>query len=208
MIHRSLRSDVVVPDIGIAEYVFAGLKGREDAPALIDGLTGAVMTGGALIEASHRFAGGLAARGIGPGQVIALMAPNCPEFAVVFFGTALAGATITTVNPTYTAQELRHQLTDSGARLLVVPPALLPLAAEAMAGTAVSEVVTLPGEGGGDATAWDGFLSAAPVDPGSAGPCDLDRRAALFLGHHRPAQGGDADASQPRGQCGSDRRLP
>jgi 4-coumarate--CoA ligase len=172
MIHRSLRADVVVPDISIAEYVFAGLKGREDQPALIDGLTGRVMTGAELIAASRRFAGGLAARGIGPGQVIALMAPNCPEFAVAFHGTALAGATITTVNPTYTANELRHQLTDSGAQLLVIPPALLPLAAEAVPGTAVTEVVTLPGEGG-DATPWDSFLSAAPahqvpLDPGKA----------------------------------------
>jgi len=45
MIHRSQRPDVVVPDASIAEYVFAGLKGREDQPALIDGMAGRVMTG-------------------------------------------------------------------------------------------------------------------------------------------------------------------
>jgi 4-coumarate--CoA ligase len=104
--------------------------------------------------------------------VVALMAPNCPEFAVVFYGTSIAGATITTVNPSYTAPELRHQLNDSGAVLLVVPPALLPLAAEAVAGTAVTETVVLGGEGDG-ATEWAAMLSAAPIaqvplDPATA----------------------------------------
>jgi 4-coumarate--CoA ligase len=163
MIYRSHRPVVAVPDACISDYVFAGLAGRESEPALIDGPTGRAMTGAALIEASRRLAGGLAARGIGPGKVVALMAPNCPEFAVVFFGTALAGATITTVNPTYTAPELRHQLNDSGAVLLVVPPALLPLAAEAAAGTAVTETVALAGAGAG-ATAWESFLAASPID--------------------------------------------
>jgi 4-coumarate--CoA ligase len=172
MIHRSKWADVAVPDLGISEYVFAGLAGREAQPALIDGISGRVLTGAALIEGARRFAGGLAARGIGPGNVVALMAPNCPEFAVVFYGCALAGATITTVNPTYTAAELRHQLTDSRAVLLVVPPPLLPLAAEAAGGTGVAETVALAGEGAG-ATSWADMLSAAPIgqvglDPATA----------------------------------------
>ncbi len=172
MIYRSQYSDISVPDAAVAEFVFAGLKGREDQPALIDGQTGRAMTGAELIDAARRFAGALAARGIGPGKVVALMAPNCPEFAVVFFGTSIAGATITTVNPTYTAQELRHQLNDSGAVLLVVPPALLPLAADAVAGTAVTETVALAGDGEA-ATAWHEVLSAAPIaqvplDPATA----------------------------------------
>jgi len=163
MIHRSLRADISVPDVSIAEHVFAGLQGRESLPALIDGASGRVMTGAELIGSARRFAGTLAARGVGPGKVVALMAPNCPEFAVVFYGTALAGATITTVNPSYTAQELRHQLADSGAVLLVVPPPLLPLAAEAAAGTAVAEIVALGGEGEG-ATGWPAVLAAAPTE--------------------------------------------
>ena len=58
MIHRSRFADVPIPDLTIAEMVFAGLKGREDQPALIDGLTGRMMTGAELIDASRRFAGG------------------------------------------------------------------------------------------------------------------------------------------------------
>jgi len=163
MIHRSLRGEIVVPDLSIAEFVFAGLSGRGDLPALIDGISGQVLTGAGLMDASRRFGGALAAREIGPGKVVALMAPNCPEFAVVFYGTSIAGATISTINPSYTTNELRHQLTDSGAVLLVVPTTLLPLAQDAIAGTMVTEIVTLAGEAAG-ATGWEAVLAASPID--------------------------------------------
>lgn len=43
------------------------------------------------------------------------MAPNMPEYAVVFHAVAMAGGIITTINPTYTEAEVRDQLQDSGA---------------------------------------------------------------------------------------------
>jgi acyl-CoA synthetase (AMP-forming)/AMP-acid ligase II len=138
MIYHNTHDRVTIPVGSITEVVFGGLV--PDAPALIDGLSGRVMTGADLVAATQRFAGGLRARGIGPGDVVALMSPNSPEFAVVFHGTTWAGATVTTANPTYTAGELRHQLNDSGARMLWVPPALADLAAEAAAGTRVTDV--------------------------------------------------------------------
>jgi acyl-CoA synthetase (AMP-forming)/AMP-acid ligase II len=170
MIYRSSMADRAIPDLSVAQAVLGpGLS--DDLPALIDGVSGAVTTRGALIEGMRRFAGGLAARGIGPGRVVALMAPNCPEFALVFYGTGWAGATLTTANPGYTAPELRHQLNDSGAVLLVVPSALLPVAQEAVTGTGVTEIVLLD-EGAG-ATGWADFLGAplaaqVPLDPATA----------------------------------------
>ena len=41
--------------------------------------------------------------------------PNLPEYAIAFHGAASAGGSCTTVNPLYTANELAHQLEDSGA---------------------------------------------------------------------------------------------
>jgi acyl-CoA synthetase (AMP-forming)/AMP-acid ligase II len=41
------------------------------------------------------------ASGFGKGDVLALMAPNVPEYAVVFHGVAMAGGIVTTINPTY-----------------------------------------------------------------------------------------------------------
>ena len=115
MIHHSPLPDVEIPDLPLTEYVLAGGAGQPDEPALIDGASGRVMTYGELEDAIRSLAGGLAAAGFGPGDVLALMAPNSPEYAVVFHGTAKAGGTITTINPIYTQAEVRHQLADSGA---------------------------------------------------------------------------------------------
>jgi len=81
------------------------------------------MTYGELEAAIRSLAGGLAAAGFGRGDVLALMAPNGPEYAVVFHGAAMAGGTVTTINPAYTQAEVHHQLADSGARILNNPQA-------------------------------------------------------------------------------------
>ena len=80
----------------------------------------------------HAFAGGLAARGLGKGDTIALMAPNIPEYAIVFHGAAVAGVAVSTINPTYTAEEVRFQLNDSGATLLITIAMFVETAREAI----------------------------------------------------------------------------
>jgi acyl-CoA synthetase (AMP-forming)/AMP-acid ligase II len=166
MIHHSPLPDVEIPDLPLTEYVLAGGAGQPDEPALIDGASGRVMTYGELEGAIRSLAGGLAAAGFGPGDVLALMAPNSPEYAVVFHGTAMAGGTITTINPTYTQAEVRHQLADSGARILVTVPPLAAMAVGACAGTGVTRIFLL-GEAG-ETDGADGADGALPVRPLSA----------------------------------------
>ena len=141
MIYQSPYPPIVIPAKTITEVVFAGLA--PDGPVLLDGVSAESLTGAALQDGVMGFAGGLAARGIGPGSVVALMAGNSPVYAVIFHGTLWAGATLTTANPTYTATELRHQLNDSGARLLCVPAALGALAKDAAEGTKVTEILLI-----------------------------------------------------------------
>ena len=43
--------------------------------------------------------GGLAALGFGKGDVLGILAPNIPEYAIVFHAVATTGGTITTINP-------------------------------------------------------------------------------------------------------------
>jgi 4-coumarate--CoA ligase len=88
-------------------------------------------------------AGGLNARGTGQGTMVALMAPNLPEYAIAFHGIAFAGGTVTLINPTYTPHEVQHQLQDSGATLLITIPQFLDTARAAVDGTKVSEIVTI-----------------------------------------------------------------
>lgn len=59
-------------------------------------------------------------QGIKPGERIALMLPNIPQFAVTMAAILRAGYTCVNVNPLYTARELEHQLKDSGATAIVI----------------------------------------------------------------------------------------
>ncbi len=167
MIHKSPLSDVEIPDTAVTPFVLRRAAELADAPALIDGPTGRVVTYRQLEDSIHRLAGGLAARGFGKGDVLAIMAPNLPEYAVVFHGTCWAGGTVTTINPTYTAHEVEHQLNDSGATILVTIGMFLDTAREAAKTTRVEEIFTLDPT---DATPFTALLGEplteqVPVDP-------------------------------------------
>jgi acyl-CoA synthetase (AMP-forming)/AMP-acid ligase II len=88
-------------------------------------------------------AAGLAARGFGPGDVLALWAPNLPPWAGVALGAMAAGGTVTGANPASTERELVGQLTDSAASVLVTVPALVPAARSAAAAAGVGEVIVI-----------------------------------------------------------------
>ena len=62
----------------------------------------------------------LQGRGLAKGARVALMMPNILQYPVCLFGTLNAGCTVVNTNPLYTARELEHQLTDSGAEVIVV----------------------------------------------------------------------------------------
>jgi 4-coumarate--CoA ligase len=150
MIYRSPLADVDIPDVALTTYALDRARDLGDKPALIDGPTGRVLTYAGLDQAVRALAGGLVARGSGKGDVVALMAPNLPEYAVVFHGVAFAAGVITTINPTYTHREVHHQLVDSGARLLVTVLPFLETALKGAQGTTVEEVFVLGARPGGD----------------------------------------------------------
>ena len=109
-IFTSPYADVASRDLSVTEHVFASLETRPDDTVLTDGPTGRSLTAASFMDQVKRMAGGLAAAGFGAGKTVALMAPNIPEYAVVFHAVAWGGGTITTLNPTYTANEVAHQL--------------------------------------------------------------------------------------------------
>ncbi|HJN44193.1 MAG TPA: 4-coumarate--CoA ligase family protein [Vicinamibacterales bacterium] len=140
MIYRSPYPDVDIPNVSLQDHLFEHAAKYTDKPALIDGPTGRTITYGQLVAAVRATAAGLAARGFGKGDVLAIYSPNVPEYAVAFFGVATAGGANTTVNPLYTADELKRQLLDSEARFLVTIPQFLDKATAAAAGTQVEEI--------------------------------------------------------------------
>ena len=64
---------------------------------------------------------GLAAAGIGPGDVVSCQLPNCNEWIILALATIELGAVLNPIPPTYRANELRFILNALEARALVVP---------------------------------------------------------------------------------------
>jgi long-chain acyl-CoA synthetase len=78
-----------------------------------------------------------------PGDVVALMSPNCIDFCIAAFGIFKAGCICTNNNPLYTAPEVEHQLRDSGARVLVIADLFGDKVDAVVARTSVQQVVTI-----------------------------------------------------------------
>jgi acyl-CoA synthetase (AMP-forming)/AMP-acid ligase II len=168
-IYTSPLGGIARSDLSVTERVFEGVRNRADLPVLIDGPTGAAVSGAAFMDAVKALAGGLTARGFGKGATVALMLPNIPEFCIAFHAVAWAGGTVTTVNPAYTAHELNHQLMASAATLLITTPQLLSVAREGMQDTGVRALsVVGEAEGAIPFAALSGAPLAAqvPVDLG------------------------------------------
>ncbi|WP_433393250.1 long-chain-fatty-acid--CoA ligase [Micromonospora sp. KLBMP9576] len=81
--------------------------------------------------------------GVGRGDRVALVLPNCPQHVVAFYATLRLGAVVVEHNPLYTAQELAQQLADHGARVAVVWDKVAPLVHDTAGETAVETVVAV-----------------------------------------------------------------
>jgi long-chain acyl-CoA synthetase len=71
---------------------------------------------GELVESMAR---GFVAAGLKPGEVLAIYLCNCWEFCVAYHAATLAGAIPTLLNPSYREREVRYQLENSGAVMLI-----------------------------------------------------------------------------------------
>ena len=142
---------IEIPTSSIYDYLFGALTDDDLARvALIDGSSGAETTYGQLVGQINALAGALAARGVGVDDTVAVLCPNIPAFATVFHGILRAGATATTINSLYTADEIQNQLTDASATwIFTVSPLLAGVAAAAQQlGLADDHVIVLDGADG------------------------------------------------------------
>ena len=72
-----------------------------------------------LRDAARRVAGALSGLGVRPGDKVALMVPNLPEFTIAYFGILYAGATVVPLNTLFVEDEIAYHLEDSDAVLLI-----------------------------------------------------------------------------------------
>ena len=75
------------------------------------------------------------------GDRVAIMMPNLLQYPIVLFGALRAGLTVVNVNPLYTARELEHQLSDSGAKAIFILANFANTLERVLGNTAVEHVV-------------------------------------------------------------------
>lgn len=143
MIFRSKLPDLEIPHGNLVDVALQHCDRMGDKPALMDGPSGRQITYAELPVMVRRFATGLAQRGFGKGDVLAIFMPNLPEYGVAFLGAAYIGGVNTTVNSLYSTDDLIHQFKDSGARFLLTIPDFLDRAMPAAQASGIEEIFVL-----------------------------------------------------------------
>jgi acyl-CoA synthetase (AMP-forming)/AMP-acid ligase II len=133
-------SPVDVPDVDLPSFLLEHVAGWGGRPAYVDGPSGRAVAFAEIGPLARRFAAGLAARGFGHGDVLAILAPNLPEWPVAMLGAQLAGGAVTPVNPLWTVEEIAGQLRHSGARAVLAAGPFVPVA---LAAAGSAEVLAL-----------------------------------------------------------------
>jgi acyl-CoA synthetase (AMP-forming)/AMP-acid ligase II len=141
VIFKSPHPDVEIPNIALTPYVLAGAARWRDRVAIVEAASGRSYTYGQIADGVRSLSAGLHEKGFKKGDVLAILSPNVPEYPIAFHGVAAAGGVNTTLNPTYTADEIAFQLNDSRARLLLTIPPLVEKAKEAAARSKVEEII-------------------------------------------------------------------
>jgi fatty-acyl-CoA synthase len=90
-----------------------------DREAMVEVQTGRRWTYGGFGEEVDHVARGLMGRGIAKGDRVGVWAPNCAEWTITQYATAVIGAILVNINPAYRTHELAYALNQSGVRLLI-----------------------------------------------------------------------------------------
>ncbi|GAB3318852.1 long-chain fatty acid--CoA ligase [Luteimonas notoginsengisoli] len=119
----------------------ASIRKFRDRPAFAN--MGKTLTYAQIDEASGQLAAYLLGElKLKKGDRVAIMMPNCLQYPIATFGILRAGLTVVNVNPMYTPRELRHQLVDSGATVILVLDNFGRTVEQAAEGTAIRHVIT------------------------------------------------------------------
>lgn len=96
-----------------------------------------------VVTAARQVARGLHDMGIGRGDRVGLFLPNIPHYVAAYYGAMMMGAIVVNFSPLYTVEELRHQVEDSGTRLLftLTAQALLPTAIAVLESSSLEKLV-------------------------------------------------------------------
>jgi acyl-CoA synthetase (AMP-forming)/AMP-acid ligase II len=160
-----------LPDSPLTPFVLRHCARLASKPALVDSATGRALAYGALPDEIEAAAGALARARHAPGEVVGVVLPNVPEFAVVFHAVLHRRGVVTPVNPALTPAEIARQLLNARARYVITSPELAPAVSEAAGDARVLLVGTsdLRGPALAPEPSTPDDLAALPYSSGTTG---------------------------------------
>jgi long-chain acyl-CoA synthetase len=109
--------DITVKEESVVDNFNENTEKWKDKTAVV--FYGRKMSFKELRDQVDRFATALHDLGVRKGDKIALLLLNSPQFIIAYMGALKAGATLTAISPVYVSSEIKYQLEDSGARMIV-----------------------------------------------------------------------------------------
>ena len=116
--------EVEIPQDTVTALLLEAATRAPGAPALV--FFGKITTYQQFLDQVKRLTRAFQSMGLGPGEPLAVLLPNCPQLAVTYHAILSLGGVAVLLNPLLSPKEIAHQLKDSGSRRLVVLDHLLP----------------------------------------------------------------------------------
>ncbi|MBN1814090.1 MAG: long-chain fatty acid--CoA ligase [Anaerolineae bacterium] len=147
---EGVSAEVKIPDRPVTQNLLKSATAYPNNTALIfgnvvdklgDALMDATMNYRTLLDLTRRFALVLQRLGVNKGDRVAIYLPNCPQFVIAYYATLMVGGIVVPCNPTYVARELKHQLSDSGAKVIVTLSLMYPHVKQIRADTPLQHVI-------------------------------------------------------------------
>ena len=166
----------------LGETISANLRrtvqAHPEREALVDCPTGRRWTYTEFLADVEACAAGLLELGLGKGERVGIWSPNCAEWVLVQYGSAMIGAILVTINPAYRTHELQYVLGQSGVRVLLSAPAFKGSDYRAMVCEVRGSCLGLEEVVFFDDPGWDDLMAAGRAADGRGlAACEADLQA-------------------------------
>lgn len=113
---------IEIPKDSFTQLIWSQHEKWKHHTAVECGLSGENYTYSELLKRAEDIGQGLLSEGLKPGDVLAFLLPNTPDYIAAILGVAKVGLTICSINPLYTPNEISYQILNSGAKCLITFP--------------------------------------------------------------------------------------
>ena len=136
---KDVPRSLTYPSLTVPDFLRRSAERYPDQVATV--FLGARLTYHELKEQVDRFAAGLADLGVGQGDRVAILLPNCPQTIIAYYATLSLGAVAVLTNPLYVERELIHQWSDAGVETAVILDRLWPRVKKVREQTSLRRVI-------------------------------------------------------------------